>query len=291
VDLAEPETLPDRRAHFYSAHRRRALELALLAEIFGPEPWVRSALTRIAGRLERASAWYTTQELAWTITAVGRFAGEAAAAPLPEARLLAGEKALAPASGGENAKGPQTWTVLRASEREGLRLELEPAENPPFVLLLSEGIRPDAKWRSGGEGLSVTRALLDASGEPVDGPVELGELVYSVVRVRNLGTRIEDVAVVDPFPAGFEAVNPRLTGVARPSWLDGQEWSEDYVSYLDDRAEVFGDLGRREGVMVWTPLRAVTAGPRQTHPPVTAEAMYAPEIWASALAAPVAVER
>ncbi|MCQ8205735.1 hypothetical protein NP569_25950, partial [Vibrio parahaemolyticus] len=58
-----------------------------------------------------------------------------------------------------------------------------------------------------------------------------------------------------------------------------QLWSADYVNIRDDRMEVFGSLQAGESKKVVYAVRAVTAG-KFTLPPVEAEAMYDPRIWA-----------
>lgn len=281
---------------FYSERRRQALELALLVELFGAEPWLSSVAERAAAALEGRSALYTTQELAWTLTALGRYLGEVPKG-LPKARLLVDGEERSP-SDGRDPEGQATvsWEVLRASERAGLVLEVERSTGPaPYLVLLTQGVRRDGAWNLGGEGLTVSEALVDERGEPVSSPgskIRLGDLLYSVVRVQNLtGRRVRNVALVDLLPGGLEIVNPRLEGIETPSWLASElMWSVDHADFLDDRAEVFGALPPGREAVFFVPVRAVSAG-RFFHPPVSAEAMYDPERWARAAAAPIVVTR
>ena len=63
-------------------------------------------------------------------------------------------------------------------------------------------------------------------------------------------------------------------------WVKADEqWTADYVNMRDDRMEAFGALEARETKKVVYAVRAVTAG-HFTLPPVEAEAMYDPRIWA-----------
>lgn len=278
----------------YSARRRQALELAILVELFGEEAWLRSPLEELAGALESSSYHYTTQELAWTMTALGRYVGDTGEV-LPPVRLRVGGAELAPVPGprGEHLK---TWTVVRAGEQVPISLEVDAAVEGgarPFVLLLSEGVpTSDESRRSGGTGLSVTRRLVNASGELLgNNEAKLGELLYSVVTVKNTGRRtLRDLALVDLVPAGMEVVRDSGQG-STPSWLVGSTpWSYQHRDLLDDRIEVFGALLPGRSYVVWTALRAVSQGSFY-HPAVTFEAMYDPSKWSEYPAGRVSVRR
>ena len=85
---------------------------------------------------------------------------------------------------------------------------------------------------------------------------------------------------MDRIPAGWEIENPRLGRDATAGWLDADDlWQPDHMDLRDDRIELFGHLPRGASRKVVYAARAVTAG-RFTIPPVEAEAMYDPRIWA-----------
>jgi len=87
---------------------------------------------------------------------------------------------------------------------------------------------------------------------------------------------------VDRFPAGWEIENPRLNRGGQVEWLDLEaQWQADYLNLRDDRVEVFGALDASASVKVTYALRVVTSG-RFALPPVQAEAMYDPSVWARA---------
>ncbi len=275
------------RYGYASARRQRALEVAVLAEAFGAAPWLESRVRELGSLLERSSASYTTQELAWAVTAIARYVS--APNELPKASLRDGGRVVAPDPGG--TKATMSWTVLRASERPRLRLEFEPGDGPaPFLMLLSQGVSPDGAWKLGGEGLRITRRLVNARGEPIDRPLRLGERLYSLTEIENLRpTRLDDLAVVDPFPAGLEPDGLPSPDEA-PSFVDAR-WAFEHADLRDDRIEAFGKLPARAKAQLVVPLRAVSAGARQAHPPVSAEGMYDPEVWARAASAPIEVRR
>ncbi len=102
------------------------------------------------------------------------------------------------------------------------------------------------------------------------------------------------VALVDPLPAGLEAVNPALVGVAeRPQPLGAASWAEgpmlrggywpwwhwhEHQNLRDDRVEAFSSLVYG-GVYTYSyEARATTPG-RFVVPPTRVEEMYAPETF------------
>ncbi len=109
----------------------------------------------------------------------------------------------------------------------------------------------------------------------------LGDVVYVELEVKNTsGTALQNLALVDRFPAGFEIENPRLGRSGAISFVNTEElWEASYLNLRDDRIEVFGGLGPNESKKVVYALRAVTAG-RFAVPPVEIEAMYDPALWA-----------
>ncbi|WNZ64467.1 hypothetical protein QEG98_12790 [Myxococcus sp. MxC21-1] len=112
-------------------------------------------------------------------------------------------------------------------------------------------------------------------------PVALADLVYVELEIRNTtGERVQNIALVDRLPAGWEIENARLGRGGSTDWVDPASlWSADYVNIRDDRMEVFGSLGPREAKKVVYAVRAVTAG-AFTLPSAEAEAMYDPRLWA-----------
>jgi uncharacterized repeat protein (TIGR01451 family) len=109
----------------------------------------------------------------------------------------------------------------------------------------------------------------------------LGDAVYVQVSISNQsGAPVQNIALVDRVPAGWEIENPRLGRATIPEWADfDTQWTVDHMNLRDDRVEVFGTLQHGERRTVLYQVRAVTGG-EFTWPAVSAEAMYDPRIWA-----------
>jgi uncharacterized protein YfaS (alpha-2-macroglobulin family) len=283
---------------FYSDLRRRGMMLSIFGDLFGADPAGEALADRVASGLRgHASGWYTTQELVWAVTGLGkRVAGGSRAFHAP---TLAGNgRTLAPARApdGKKAKGDQagdggerSWTVSRASEYRTLALALpEKDAGKLYLIVRSEGVRSDGSFAQGSEGIEVRREFQDAKGGRIslDKDLSLGDVAVVELTLRNTTSeRVQNIALTDRFPAGMEVENPRLgrgadanANARRPGERD-EAWEVDYMDVRDDRIALFGALEPRQSRTVRYALRVVVAG-RYALPPVEAEAMYDPAIWA-----------
>ncbi len=280
--------LTDERSNrwsFYSDRRRRGFMLSTFVDLFGQDPAGEPLAALVAEGLRgHADDWYTTQELVWGITGLGKWIRGAAATFSPP-ELVADGKRLAPQPAPPTAKGGnRVWAVARASEYHSVDLRVkQKGEGKLYLLLSSEGVRAHPDAREGGEGLRVSRRYVKEDGTPLDPSKHaLGDLVFAEIELTNTtGERLDNIALVDRFPAGWEIENARLgRGGATADFVSQDDlWTADYVDLRDDHVEWFGSLGRGEAKKVIYLLRAVTAGHFDV-PPVEASAMYDPRIWA-----------
>ncbi len=90
---------------------------------------------------------------------------------------------------------------------------------------------------------------------------------------------IENVAVEDWLPAGFELENPRLmneNSVVVPSNLErGAKLEVQHVDYLDDRIVLFATVSKEIKSYIYS-MKAISQGEYQVLP-LKAEAMYLPD--------------
>ncbi len=270
---------------FYSDRRRRGFMLSTFQDLFGNDAAGEPLAQRVAEALKQErSGYYTTQELVWGITGLGKRVAGAASKFSPPV-LTADGKEVAVQQGSKQRASDRTWALVRASERKGLSLKVpEKGDGKLYLVLASDGVRVDGQYRTGGEGLTLERRYRDLEGNVLDvqgGSVKLADLVYVEVELKNTsGERIQNIALVDRLPAGWEIENARLGRGGQVEWASADDqWSADYVNIRDDRVEVFGGLDAGESKKVVYAVRAVTSG-KFTLPPVEAEAMYDPRIWA-----------
>ncbi len=287
AELRNPDVGPvsDERKNdwsFYSDRRRRGFMLSTFTDLFGADPGGEALAQRVAEALKRPSHWYTTQELVWGVTGLGKRIGTVDR-KFKAGRLLADGKAIEPRPPRGNASD-RSWALARASEYKGLSLEVkERGSGKLYVLVSSEGVREEPTVQYGGKGLSLTRTWRTLDGgtvDPTSQETSLAGLVFVELEVKNeTGEDVQNVALVDRIPAGFEIENPRLGRGTRPEWAqDDDQWTPDYMDVRDHELAVFGKIPRGETRKVVYAVRAVTAG-TFTLPPAEASAMYDPSVW------------
>ncbi len=290
-DLRQLDTTPltqERRNSwsYYSDLRRRGFTMSVYQDLFGADTASEPMAQLVAnGLMTRRSRYYTTQELVWGVTALGKWLQGKASSFEQPSLLVDGKKSQAQPKAANDKTSDVTWSLARASEVESLQLEL-PGEldGKVYLIISSQGVRTDEPPVYGGNGVQLTRSYLNADGRPIDtatGGHGLGDMVYVRLRISNQQSEnIANLALTDRLPAGWEIENPRLGRGTLPDWADeDKRWSADYLNVRDDRVEVFGTLPARKTVEVVYAARAVTAG-SFNGPSAEVEAMYDPEVWA-----------
>jgi hypothetical protein len=277
---------------YYSELRKRGFQLSVIQDLFKPtvggdgEPLAQLVYNNLVSK--PSSRYYTTQEIVWSVTALGKRV-EVADEDMKPILMLNGK---AIPIDGKKKKESHTWTVARASEYSSVALELK--ETPKvalYAIVTSDGVRDDAVFEEGSSGVAVERLYVDSEGTELDvNSLDLGEVVYTHITVSNkTNARIQNLALVDRFPAGWEIENPRLGRGGLLNFVDSDDlWRAEHLNLRDDRLEMFGALEGGESRQVVYALRAVTSG-QFTAPPVEIEAMYDPSIWARQLGQPVTI--
>jgi uncharacterized protein YfaS (alpha-2-macroglobulin family) len=269
---------------FYSDLRRRGLVLSTFVDLFGQDA-KGAALADLVGESlgRQSSSYYATQELVWGVTGLGKWVGKGDAAKIDKASLVLNGESLKTSADGKDKQDALTWSVGRASIANDLTLNVsKTGDRPVYLVMSTEGIRRVDDLAYGAQGLQVSREIRNAAGQLASlYDIELGQQLYVQVRVKNTTRNyVQNIAVVDRMPAGFEIENSRLGRGLMPEWSSEEElWGADHMNLRDDRVEVFGGLaGGQEASIVYV-VRAVTAGTFQ-QPEVRAEAMYDPKLWA-----------
>jgi uncharacterized protein YfaS (alpha-2-macroglobulin family) len=125
--------------------------------------------------------------------------------------------------------------------------------------------------------LRVRRRLLDRHGNAIE-RIRLGDVVVVELSLAN-AEPVDNVVVSDLLPAGLEIENPRLAtrdgAVASKASMPAFEPS--HVERRDDRLLVFADFGNAGTRTYQYAARAVACG-RFRLPPVSAHAMYRPDV-------------
>lgn len=240
-----------------SGTRDRAVALLALTGLDAQQP---TAL-RLARELADPQGWYSTQDTAWAVLALGRWRATVRAAPFARATLSAGGTLLAEGS------GALAWTGETLPAALNARIDGE-AGARGFLAWTASGI-PAGIPGPLSEGLSVERTWSIEAGK-----IRRGDLLTVTLTVSAPDGRARrNVVVEDLLPAGFEIENPRLATSAAQGVHLAKTAGADHAEIRDDRLVLVGDLPARMPLRHTYLVRAVAAGTFAL-PPVAAECMY-----------------
>ncbi|HEX7843618.1 MAG TPA: hypothetical protein VF469_39365, partial [Kofleriaceae bacterium] len=290
-DLKAVDTSPiaDERINswsFYSDRRRRGLMLSIFFDLFKNDPAGEPLAERVAQALSGQAGhyyYYNTQELVWGVTGLGKWVTGLGAKGTPGGTLVADGVTINPRASKQKTTD-KAWALIRASEYRQLTLDVPAQAQGTWLVISSDGVRPGSDYKVGGNGMSITRTYKDPSGNTIDpsaGQLKLGDLVFVQIEITNTSSvYIQNIALVDRLPAGFEVENPRLGRSTKADWIkEDDQWATEFMNLRDDRLEAFGTLWPKASKTIVYTVRAVTSG-TFTIPPVEAEAMYDATLWA-----------
>jgi uncharacterized protein YfaS (alpha-2-macroglobulin family) len=131
-------------------------------------------------------------------------------------------------------------------------------------------------------GIAVSREYLDGHGNAVD-KIAVGSIVTVRLTV-TVDAEHRWIALVDPLPAGLEAMNTRLAATidtrpnAPPTGTTGpSSWSWDFQELRDDEVRWFADQLPKGTYVLSYQARATVDG-TFVAPSAHAEAMYDPSV-------------
>jgi uncharacterized protein YfaS (alpha-2-macroglobulin family) len=255
---------------FDSRIRANALILNILLETDPSSPSIARYLNYLS-RTYASARWYSTQDNAFTLLAFGKAARRAAAATVT-ATVRVGQAQFAYTGGTErfslDAFGK---TVSISTEGDGKL----------YYSIVTEGIRRDGAVRIEDKNLQIRREYFDRTGQRVNlSNVRRNDLLVVKLSLNSSVARLENVAVSDLLPAGFEIENPRITETTRYAFIRNPTTPE-YLDIRDDRINVYTSFrGGSRRQFFYYMVRAVTQGRFQL-PAVAAEAMYDGEYYSA----------
>jgi uncharacterized protein YfaS (alpha-2-macroglobulin family) len=254
--------------NFNSSTRSQAIVLDVLAEVEPTSPLVPrlvESLTKAAGKFGR---WHTTQENAYAFLALGKILKKQVEADYTGTVSIAG-KPLGPFAGKDESFGAKDWAGKQVA------LEIK-GKGTCYYYWRAEGIPSKLQIDEYDNDLRVRRRYLDRGGNPMDyGSFRQGDLLVAEITIDALTEDLENVAIVDMLPAGFEIENPRLQSRAGIDWIGDENYKPLYMDIRDDRLVLFGHFRHNVAAKFYYGLSAVTQG-KFILPPIRAEAMYAP---------------
>ncbi len=228
----------------------------------------------------RSHYWYSTQDDAFTLLAFGKAARMATATKV-EGNVKVNGKEYAYKGGNQKIDiqpfGKNVTITLKGTGRV-------------YYSIVVEGIRTDGAVKIEDKNFRVRREFFNRFGSPVglDG-VKQNDLIIIKLTTETDIDRLENVAITDLLPAGFEIENPRLTENSNYEFVRGASTPE-YIDIRDDRINFYTSFYESRRQVFFYMVRAVTQGAFR-YAPVVAEAMYDANYYSASGQALVRVTR
>ncbi len=263
----------------------------------------------VAGLMQqrRNGLWTGTQGNTWVLAGLAayRLAFEASGEPVTAtARLGAAplvRQSLSPADPIHTRAVPMP--ELRAIVPPGRQGRLTVASSGPGPVFYATRLRwqrPAAGAPPLDHGITIARRyerLVDGTPQAAATSFAAGDLVRVTITVRLPESR-DFLAVTDPLPGGFEAVDTSLAGAGtdavvgeRTAPSDVAYWHRgfDHLQRYDDRVDVFA-TSLDPGLHTVTYLARATTPGTFFAAPTTAEAMYEPEVAGRGAGATIVID-
>jgi uncharacterized protein YfaS (alpha-2-macroglobulin family) len=276
--LAQNQAVPVNAQWFGSESRQVAMQLLAWCNFRADRPEVETLVTRLTGHRTMRD-WVTTQGNAWALLALGKYVekveGERAGAT---GSLAWGDQEQAFSLEASAASAEHSWPLRAAMAGLPLRVS-----NPQAQPLYAE-VRVESRPRlvdqpRQDQGFSVLRTYSrvkdDGSTEPLT-DARVGDRVLVALDVKVAEAQ-RYVAIEDPLPSLFEAINPEFKTQQTVEVKDTEEeWHSDFRELRKDRALFFRDYVSPGTYQIRYLARICAAG-KAIAPSTKVEAMYQPE--------------
>lgn len=264
VDMTklEPTEYKNEGCTFGSSLRDRAILLETLT-LMKKKTFALGVAKTISEEL-CSGRWMSTQTTANCLLAMSRFAGKNSKPEGPfKFRLTANGTSEEVVSD----KSAYTRTLPESDSKLPVKVE-NLSGYDLYVTLIQKGIPLNVNVPARQNGLKLEVAYLSPDGKPVDMTnLKKGTDFVALVRVRNTGfAEVENLALTQVFPSGWEIFNERLFGGDAAS-------SFNYRDIRDDRVLTYFGLKMNEQKEFRVKLNATYSG-SYFLPPVQVEAMY-----------------
>ena len=249
---------------FSSPIRDEGVALNALLEADPNHPQIPAMANNLSRKL-KARTWYSTQEAAFALTALGKLAKKTANS----------NTVVAINAGGKNIAAMEGATIaLNQQQLSNPAITVQAKGNQPaYYWWQSSGISADGSFAPQDQYLKIRRNWYTRNGQPIGGnQFTQGDLiVVQLILEKSFNGPLDNVVVTDLLPAGFEIENPRIKD------LPGTDWIKDATNPLhmdvrDDRIHFFTNLTGARQIFYYT-VRAVSPG-RFVLGPASADAMY-----------------
>ncbi len=252
---------------FDSEIRANAIMLNVLLDVNPDHPQVPLIISYLSKNMDNI---WSTQDRVWTFLGMGKAAKRAAESNVT-IEMLADGKVV-------NTFKPGT-SSFSATALAGKKISLRAAgQGNTYYSWDTEGVQVNGKVTEEDKDLKVRRTYYDRFGTVItDMNFSQGDLIVCRLALTGGPRSVDNIAISDLIPAGFEIENPRLRTSADLAWVDkqGNRMNPQYVDIRDDRLLVFTSASANNTYYYYYMMRVVNTGNYRLAP-VGAEAMYDP---------------
>jgi uncharacterized protein YfaS (alpha-2-macroglobulin family) len=291
---------PDNDFYMNSDIRASSIALSALLEVDPKHPMVEKLAEGVRRGRNAAGRWGNTQDNFYALVALADYARDRAAGTLAVTISVGGK---------EVAKRTVSGSQV-VSYRAGLdgvapgKISIAVDGAAHYAARVTEA-RKEMVGQPAAHGIEVTRSYLDAKGKPIS-KVKAGEVVKVVVTVK-MPSGARYLALVDPLPGGFEAINDKFATSANTvgdpdgdgesedddeggdkDWYGWRTWTN--IELHDDEVQAFSDWMGSDELTLRYDVRATIAG-SFVAPPARAELMYEPQVNGRTAAGTVTIVR
>jgi hypothetical protein len=213
---------------------------------------------------------YSTEDLVWAYMALGK-----------AAKANANAKVTVKISNGSSVLGTyadKTMTISNSTLNGKTVTFSATGSGQVYYFWNTEGVKVSKPVKEEDANLRIRRTYYDRFGKQIEGNTfNQGDLVVCCITLQGTGKSVDNVAVTDMVPAGFEIMNPRTTSLNNLNWMKNVTQSTpQYLDIRDDRLLYFTNVPAKGAQQFYYMMRAINTGEFQL-PAIGAEAMYDPE--------------
>ncbi|HQW48057.1 MAG TPA: alpha-2-macroglobulin family protein, partial [Bacteroidia bacterium] len=248
--------------NFSSYIRDQALALNCLLET-DPDNAQIPTMARTLSQLIRGEKWLSTQERAFALLALGKFAKRSTSANV-RATVFADGKQIGTFNGND---------LVINNNLAGKKIEIRTeGKGQLYYFLEVSGIKESLRLKDEDSKLNVRRSYFNRFGQQINNNFKQGDLIVVQLALSSpTGIDVENVVLTDLIPSGFEIENPRIVDDREMTWIKSKS-QPDYFDIRDDRINLYTQAGKTIKYFYYT-VRAVNTGSFVVGP-VSADAMY-----------------
>jgi uncharacterized repeat protein (TIGR01451 family) len=249
---------------FNSALKTQALVLNTMLECDPQNIQISSMAKQISAALKSNGKSLSTIERSFALLALGKFSKRIQQSKSNAQILVNGVRQ-------KDFTGEDLIVNLKGDSKS---INIQCNAGTVYYFVKTEGISATGSYLQEDKYLKVRRQMFNRNGQIVKNlTFKQNELVIIKISVQNNSLiNLNNIAISDILPAGFEIENPRITMVPNTDWIkDSSE--PDFMDFRDDRVNYFANIDKGKQVNYYYIVRAVAKGNFKMGP-VSAEAMY-----------------